>query len=92
MQTLVHLCDNIPLNATNNSLKIYSKSCLHSFVFHEISENEVNACIDNIKTDSAYGIDGIPLKFVKMAKSFNICIKDETFLDEFKIAYVIPIP
>ena len=55
--------------------------------------------IDNIKTNSAHGINGIPSKFVKMAKCvhvsftklFNICIKEEIFSEEFKIAYVIPI-
>ena len=58
------LCDNIPLNDTNESLKIYNKSCLLSFVLHKISENEVSACTNNIKSNLASGIDGISSKFV----------------------------
>ena len=53
-----NLCDNIPLNASNDSLNIYNKSCLNGFVLDNTSENEVSACVDNIKTNSAYGIVG----------------------------------
>ena len=83
-----------------SSFKIHSKCCLHSFVFHEITEHDVSDCINNIKINSAHGIDEIPSKFVKMsncilspvlAKLFNKCIKLETFPDSFKMAYVVPI-
>ena len=95
------LCDNIPLITKNGLSKIHNISCLQSFVLHKISENEVSSCINDIKTNSAHGMDGIPSKFVKMAKCvlvsfftklYNICIKEEIFPEEFKIAYVIPIP
>ena len=84
----------------NSSFKIYSKCCMHSFVFHEFTEHDVSDCINNIKINSAHGIDEIPSKFVKMsncilspvlAKLSNKCIKLETFPDSFKVAYVVPI-
>ena len=84
----------------NSSFKIYSKCCVHSFVFHEITEHDVSDCINNIKINAAHGMDEIPSKFVKMsncilspvlAKLFNKCIKLETFSDSFKMAYVAPI-
>ena len=73
---------------------------MHSFVFHEITEHDVSDCINNIKINSAHGIDEIPSKFVKMsncilypvlAKLFNKCIKLETFPDSLKMAFVVPI-
>ena len=84
----------------NSSFKIHSKSSMNSFVFHEITERDVSACINNIKIDSAHGIDEIPSKFVKMSncilssvlgKLFNKCIILETFPDSFKMACVVPI-
>ena len=84
----------------NSSFKMHSKCCLHSFVFHEMTENDVSDCINNIKINSAHGTDEISSKFVKMsncilspvlAKLFNKCIKLETFPDSFKMAYVVPI-
>ena len=84
----------------NSSFKIHRKCCLHSFAFHEITEHDVSDSINNIKINSAHGIDEIPSKFVKMsncilspvlAKLFNKCIKLETFPDSFKMAYVVPI-
>ena len=93
------LSENIaPRN--NFSFKIHSKCCLNSFVFHNITKHDVSACINNIKINSAQGIDEIPSKFVKMsngilspvlAKLFNKCIKLETFPDSFKIAYAVPV-
>ena len=88
-------------NTKNSDFKIYSESCLQSFVFQEIEEQEINYCISSIKATSAPGSDNIPPKFVKLAKIvltpfltklFNKCIQQETFPDAFKIAYVIPIP
>ena len=84
----------------NSSFKIHSKCCLHSFVFHEITEHNASAWINNIKINSAHGIDEIPSKFAKMsncilspvlAKLFNKCLTLETFPDSFKIAYVVPV-
>jgi len=85
----------------NLDLKIYTKRCCQSLVFHEIAENEVNACINNIKTYSAPGLDGISPKFIKLGKVvltpfltklFNKCIAQETFPENFKSAAIIPIP
>ena len=58
---------NLP-NQHNSDLKIYSKRCCQSFVFHEITEDEVNECINNIKNYSAPGLDGITPKFIKLGK------------------------
>ena len=74
---------------------------MHSFMLHEITPEEVSNCISNIIPYSAPGMDGIPPKFVKLAryilspylaKLFNKCIEQEIFPRDFKVAYVIPIP
>ena len=69
--------------ANDSNLKITSKICLHSFVMYDVTENEVSIAIENLKSNSAPGIDSqicenapkflpnsshIPPKFVKMAK------------------------
>ena len=69
--------------AHDSNLKITCKSCLHSFVIHDVTENEVSIAIENLKSNSAPGIDSIPPKFVKMVKmlltslltkSYNKCL------------------
>ena len=77
------------------SLKTHSKTCMHSFMLHEITPEEVSNRISKIKPYSAPGMDGIPPKFVKLArcilssylaKLFNKCIEQEIFLCNFKVA------
>ena len=91
---------NIP-NKKNLVFKIHDKSCLKSFAFQEIDEEEVNFCINNIKVNSAPGSDGIPPRFVKLAKTiltplltkFSINVFSTKFFpNAFKTAQVIPIP
>jgi len=55
-------------NQHNSYLEINSKRICQSFVFHKITEDEVNSCINNIKTYSAPGIDSIAPKFIKLSK------------------------
>jgi len=85
----------------NFSLKIHSKRCITTFAFHEIREEEVSICISNVKTYSAHRPVEIPPKFVKLANKiltpiltnlFNTCIQLETFPNNFKKAYVVPLP
>ena len=87
--------------AHDSKLKVTSKSCLHSFVIHDVTENEVSIAIENLKSNSAPGIDSIPPKFVKMAKMlltplltklYNKCLIQDFFPDVFKVSQVIPIP
>ena len=61
----------------------------------------VARAINNIKTNSAPGPDGIPPKFIKMAKAvlvpvltklYNKCLKEKCFMDDFKLSHIIPIP
>ena len=94
-----NMAKDVPQNS--NSFKIFTNSCIQSFALPEICEEEVNSCIDNIKSGSAQGSHEIPPKFVKLSKCiisilltklFNKYIKQETFPDSFKIAHVIPIP
>ena len=68
---------------------------------HEISEDEVRTSINNVKAHTAHGFDHIPAKFIKTAacvftpfltRKFNKCVEKETFPDDYKIAYVVPIP
>ena len=95
-----NLANNIP-QTNNNSFKVFTCSCVQSFAFQKICEEDVISCIDNVKPDAASGSDEIPSKFVKLSKCilaslltklFNKCIKQEIFPDPFKLAYVIPIP
>ena len=67
----------------------------------DIAESEAARAIDNIKTNSAPGPDGIPAKFIKMAEVifvpvltgvYNKCLEEECFPDNFKLSHVIPIP
>ena len=85
----------------DSKLVIHSKSCVQSFVFHEITEEEVTRYISTMKIHTSPGLDGISSKFVKMAKVviapilanlFNKCINQEIFPEAFKSAIVIPIP
>ena len=66
----------------------------------DIAENEVACAIDNVKTNSAPGPDGIPPKFIKMSKVilvpvltklYNKCLEEECFAYDFKLSHVIPI-
>ena len=74
---------------------------MKSFLLEEITLEEINFYIDNLKSNSSPGIDDLPPKFIKLAKCilsphlvilFNKCIKQEIFPNDFKLAYVIPIP
>ena len=67
----------------------------------DIVESEVARANDNIKTNSAPVPDGIPPKFIKLAKKvfvpvltklYNKCLKEECFPDDFKLSHGIPIP
>ena len=91
---------NLP-NQPNSDLKVYSKRSCQSFALHEITENEVNECINNIKNYSTPGLNGITPKFIKLGKVvlapiltkiFNKCIAQQTFPENLKLAAVIPIP
>ena len=68
---------------------------------HKISEDKVRTSLNNVKAHTAHGFDHIPAKFIKTAASvliqfltriFNKCVEQETFLNDYKIAYVVPIP
>ena len=78
-----NLANNVP-QTNNNSLKIFTSSCVQSFALQEICEEDVISCIDNVKSDAAPGSDEIPSKFIKLSKCilaplltklFNKCIK-----------------
>ena len=74
---------------------------MQSFVLHEISEDKVKTSLNNVKTHTAHGFDHISAKFIKTAacvltpfltRIFNRCVEQETFLNDYKIAFVVPIP
>ena len=61
---------------------------MKSFLLEEITLEEINFCIDNLKSNSSPSIDDLMPKFIKLAKCilsphlvilFNKCIKQETF-------------
>ena len=68
-------------------------------MLHEFTEREVSLAISDVKSNSAPGIDGISLKFMKMArvalapiftKLYYKCLQQECFPAEFKVGQVIP--
>ena len=84
--------------STSSPFKIHHKSCVQLFLCQKITVEEINFCIDNLKSNSSPGIDELRPKFIKLAKCilsphlvilFNKCIKQEMFPDDFKLAYVI---
>ena len=87
--------------ASSHQINIHSKRCMQSFVMHEISEDEVRTSINNVKAHTAHGFDHIPAKFIKTAacvltpfltRIFTKCVEQETFPNDYEIAYVVPIP
>ena len=83
-----------------SNFKIYITASLQSLLLLDIVENEVAFAIDNIKTNSAPGSNGISSKFIEMAKVvlvlvltnlYNKCLKEESFSNDFK-SHDIPIP
>ena len=87
-------------NQHNSDLKLYSKRSCQSFAFHELTKDDVNECINNIKNYSAPGLDRTTPKFIKLGKFvstpfltkiFNKCIAQQTLPENFKMAAVIPI-
>ena len=64
-----NICKNL-LNSdkADSKLVIHSESCIQSFVFHEITKEEVTRHINAMKTLTAPGLDGISSKFIKLAK------------------------
>ena len=54
--------------SNSSSFKIHSKSGMKSFLLEEITLEEINFYIDNLKSNSSPGIDDLPPKFIKLAK------------------------
>ena len=95
------MCKNL-LNSSkaDSKLVIHSKSCIQSFVFREITKEEVTRPINAMKAHTTPGLDGISLKFIKLAKLivapflarlFINCIDQNIFPENFKLAIVTPI-
>ena len=74
--TLDFLSRKFTTNQLSN-LTIYTTTFLRSFVLIDIVKNKVSYAINNNKTNSAPGPNGIPPKFIKMAKVvlIPVCIK-----------------
>ena len=92
---------NKNLNSNDSKLTIHLKCCSQSLVFHEITVEEINSFINNLKNRSATGLHEINPKFIKMSKvclapflatSFNKCIAHSVFPEKFKTAAVTLIP
>ena len=71
---------NIGRNMSNNlpfskfSFKIYNKSCLQSFVLHEITTEDVSNAIDSIKSHSAPGKDDYIAKICEISQVYFISL------------------
>ena len=86
---------------SSHQINIHSKRCVQSFVIHKISEDEVRTSLNNVKAHTAQGFDHIPAKLIKTAacgltpyltKILNKCVEQETFPNDYKITYVVPLP
>ena len=71
------------------------------FLWKKLLFKKLTSAFDNLKSNSSPGIDDLSPKIIKLAKCilfphlvtlFNKCIKQEIFPNDFKLAYVIPIP
>ena len=51
------------------SFEIHNKSCMQLLLLQEIIVQEINFCTDNLKSNSSPGVDKLPPKFIKLAKS-----------------------
>ena len=70
------------------------------FTFADIDVNNVAISLSNLKTSKATGMDNIPAKILKMTSYiiapslnsiFNLSLKSGVYIDEWKLAKVIPI-
>ena len=86
---------------SSHQINIHSKHCVQSFVMHEICEDEVRTSLNYVKAHTAHRFNHISAKFIKIAacvltpfltRMFNKCVEQETFPNDYKTAYVIPIP
>ena len=70
------------------------------FKFADINVNKVTTSLSNLKVSKATGMDNIPAKILKMSSYiiapsltaiFNMSLKSGVYIDEWKLAGVIPI-
>ena len=75
-------------------------SNINSIFIQPIAEDEIRMHIRGLDSSKSTGIDGIPIKYIKMAATvitpkltqlFNICIKKGYFPQALKIAEIVPI-
>ena len=75
-------------------------SNINSIFIQPIAEDEIRMHIIRLDSSKRFGIDGIPIKYIKMAATvitpkltqlFNICIKKGYFPQALKIAEIVPI-
>ena len=75
-------------------------SNINSIFIQPIAEDEIRMRTRGLDSSKSTGIDGIPIKYIKMAATvttpkltqlFNICIKKEYFPQALKIAEIVPI-
>ena len=75
-------------------------SNINSIFIQPIAEDEIRMHIRGLDSSKNTGIDGIPIKYIKMAATvitpkltqlFNICIKKGCFPQALKIAEIVPI-
>ena len=75
---------------------------INSIFIQPIAEDEIRMHIRGLDSSKSTGIDGIPIKYIKMAATvitgtpkliqwFNICIKKGYFPQALKIAEIVPI-
>ena len=84
----------------NFNITLLIHNNINSIFIQPIAEDEIRMHIRGLDSSKSTGIDGIPIKYIKMAATvitprltqlFNICIKKGYFPQALKIAKIVPI-
>ena len=95
-----NLASKFPQNNNSEFKKYLGNPVQHSLFFHDISEEEINTAICNLKNSNSTGYDDFTTRFVKLSSSilapalvkiFNLSIHTGIYPDNLKMAKVIPI-
>ena len=95
-----NLASKFPQNNNSEFKKYLRNPVQHSLFFHDISEEEINTAICNLKNSNSTGYDDFTTKFVKLSSSilapalikiFNLSVHTGIYPDNLKMAKVIPI-
>ena len=95
-----NLAEKIPTSNTHNFKKYLKKTINSRFQFSSVSTQDITKIIDNLKSKTSYGYDGVSNKILKYVKDelvepllliINQSLSQGKFPDKLKLAKVTPI-